>query len=52
MTEILDAFDEEEGVGDVLDIDPETGEVYDLAMMEGQDETPLLFDEEEDRGRP
>lgn len=47
MTEVIDAFDYYSDIRDDLEIDPDTGEVYDRALLEIEEQS-LMHGEGED----
>jgi hypothetical protein len=52
MTEVIDAFDHYSDIKDNLEIDPDTGEVYDRALLELEEQSmehPEDGDDEDER---
>ena len=48
MTEVIDAFDYYGDIKDNLEIDPDTGEVYDRALLEIEEQSLLHGEDEQD----
>jgi hypothetical protein len=48
MTEVIDAFDHYSDIKDNLEIDPDTGEVYDRALLELEEQSMERGEDEDD----